>query len=63
MSRIELLRANCPTLTDGNAMVNGRDERWTVGGGPEVRDVRITVTIAHPIAPVTDSVGVSLRCP
>ena len=63
MSRIEVLRATCPRLTDGNAMVDGRDERWTIGGGPEVRDVRITVTIPHPIAPVTDSVAVSLRCP
>ncbi|HKP28756.1 MAG TPA: hypothetical protein VJU15_05115 [Gemmatimonadales bacterium] len=63
MSRIEILRATCPMLLDGSAVVNGRDERWTVTGGPEVRDVTIRVTIPHPVAPVTDSVVVSLRCP
>ena len=63
MSRIEILRATCPVLVDGSAVVNGRDERWTVTGGPEVRDVSIRVTIPHPVAPVTDSVLVSLRCP
>jgi hypothetical protein len=63
MSRIEVLRATCPALVDGSAVVNGRDERWTVTGGPEVRDVNIRVTIPHPVAPVTDSVVVSLRCP
>src|SRR5262245_53357186 len=60
ISRIEMLRASCPALVDGNAMVNGRDERWTVSGGPDVRDVNIRVTIPHPVAPVTDSVVVSL---
>ena len=63
MSRIEVLRATCPVLVDGSAVVNGRDERWTVTGGPEVSDVNIRVTIPHPVAPVTDSVVVSLRCP
>ena len=62
MSRIEVLRATCPVLVDGSAVVNGRDERWTVTGGPEVRDVSIRVTIPHPVATVTDSVLVSLRC-
>jgi len=63
MSRIEILRATCPVLVDGSAVVNGRDERWTVTGGPEVRDVSIRVTIPHPVSPVADSVVVSLRCP
>ena len=63
MSRIENLRARCSTLVDGSAVINGRDERWIVSGGPEVRDVSIRVTIPHPVAPVTDSVLVSLRCP
>jgi hypothetical protein len=62
LSRIEILRATCPVLVDGSAVINGRDERWTVTGGPEVRDVNIRVTIPHPVAPVTDSVVVALRC-
>ena len=63
MSRIEMLRAMCPALVDGSAVINGRDERWTVSGGPEVLDVNIRVTIPHPVAPVADSLLVSIRCP
>src|SRR5262245_13741822 len=63
MSRIEVLRATCSTLVDGSAIINGREERWTVSGGPEVRDLIIRVIIPHPVAPVSDSVLVSIRCP
>src|SRR5690242_11230819 len=49
LSRIEVLRARCSTLVDGRALINGREERWTVRGGPQVRDVSIRVTIPHPV--------------
>ena len=69
MSRIEILRAvagrsaaECAALAGGTAMVHGREERWTVTGSAEVREVRVWVTIPHPRVPVTDSVQVSFRC-
>ena len=70
MSRIEILRsvagrstADCAALASGNATLFGRDERWTVGGTAQVWEVSIHVSIPHPIAAVSDSVVVSIRCP
>ena len=70
MSRVEILRAvagrssaDCGGLVDGSALVAGREERWFIGGTAQVREARIIVTVPHPLAPVADSVVVSLRCP
>jgi Tfp pilus assembly protein PilV len=70
MSRIELLRAqagrsraDCAALWGGAAVVQGRQEQWTVTGTPEVREVAVQVTIPNPRAPVIDSVRVVFRCP
>lgn len=70
MSRIEHLRAiagrssaDCAALSGGSASVHGREERWSVTGSPQIREVSVSVTIPHPRAPVTDSVLVYLRCP
>lgn len=70
MSRVEQLRAiagrssaDCAGLADGWVLVNGREERWTVGGSAALREIMLTVTVPHPRAPVVDSVRISLRCP
>jgi hypothetical protein len=70
LSRVEILRAtagrsssDCTALADGAALIDGREERWTVAGDSAVREVRISVSVPHPIAPVSDSVLVSIRCP
>ena len=70
LSRVEVLRAtagrssaDCTTLASGVAVIDGREERWTVGGDSVLREVRIHVTVPHPVAPVSDSVRVSIRCP
>ncbi len=69
MSRIEQLRAiagrsgsDCAALSGGSSSVSGREERWTVTGSPQLREVAVSVTIPHPRAPVTDSVLVYFRC-
>ena len=70
MSRIELLRAvagrssaGCAGLSGGTALVQGRQEQWTVTGTALVREVAVQVTIPTPRAPVTDSARVLIRCP
>ena len=70
MSRIELLRAqagrssaDCAALPGGAAVVQGRQERWTVTGTPDVREVAVQVTVPNFRAPVADSVRVFFRCP
>ena len=70
MSRIELLRAEagrssaaCAALAGGTAVVQGRQESWTVTGSAEAREVEVQVSVPNPRAPVADSVRVFIRCP
>jgi hypothetical protein len=70
LSRLEALRAqagrssaDCAALADGSVVIDGREERWTVGGTAKVREVRIVATVPHPVAALADSLSVAVRCP